>query len=251
MRMGLVLTNVGKRFGSVTALKSVDLAIGENERHALIGPNGSGKSTLFNLISGAFPLSHGSIIIAGKRIDGHSAMWINRAGVARSFQINQVFTGMTVADNIRLAVMSSFGVRWRLTRRAAIWRAVNARTNHIIDTSPLREHAKALAGTLSYSNQRALEICIAVSTDPKVLLLDEPTAGMSREETHAVTEFIRQSASGRTLLVVEHDMDVVFSLAERISVLAGGTIVSTGTPEAIRNDERVQAAYLGVVPGSC
>jgi branched-chain amino acid transport system ATP-binding protein len=148
-----------------------------------------------------------------------------------------------------LAVMSSFGVRWRLTRRAAIWRDIDARTNDIIATSPLHAHAQSLAGTLSYSHQRALEICIAVSTDPKVLLLDEPTAGMSREETHTVVEFMRRSAAGRTLLVVEHDMDVVFSLAERISVLAGGTIVATGTPEEIRTDARVQAAYLGVAPG--
>lgn len=246
MNLALELSGVGKRFGLVNALEHVDLAVEDGERHALIGPNGSGKSTLFNLISGQFAPSSGTIALGGRPLHVANPTAVTRSGIGRSFQITRIFATMSVRENIELAVMSSSGRRWSFSRRGAFWREVGRRTDELLELSPLGRLHDTPAGALSYSNQRALEICLTVGTDPKVVLLDEPTAGMSREETRAVIEFIRTVTKGRTLLVVEHDMDVVFSLADRVSVLSNGRIIATDTPDRIKANAAVQEAYLGV-----
>lgn len=241
----LSLKGVCKQFGPIRVLEGIDLVIPHGERHALIGPNGAGKSTLFNLISGHLPVSSGEIVLATQPITGLSPHQLNRAGLSRSFQITAIFDHLSVRDNVRLAVMSRLGQRWALWRRAAAWREVHAQTELIIEGAHLSNSAELEACTLAYSEQRALEICMTVATGAQVILLDEPTAGMSRDETARIVDFIRHVSQGRTLVMVEHDMDVVFGLADRISVLAGGRIIATGTPDEIRNDARVQEAYLG------
>jgi len=245
--LGLRLDAVCKRFGPVEILKGVNLSIEAGERHALIGPNGAGKSTLFHLISGHLPVSSGSVHLGEQDITGLPPHKLNRAGLSRSFQITAIFDKLSVRDNVRLAVTSRFGKRWSLWRRSAVWAQIEAETDAVIDGARLTAAADNEAGNLTYSEQRALEICMTVSTGAQVVLLDEPTAGMSREETAHMVEFIRQLTQGRTLVMVEHDMDVVFGLADRISVLAGGRILATGTPDEIRHDPRVQEAYLGAI----
>jgi branched-chain amino acid transport system ATP-binding protein len=241
----LKLSGIGKRFGPVTALEHVDLEVVRGERHALIGPNGSGKSTLFNLISGEFSPTTGTISVGGQRLAKGDATSVTRQGIGRSFQITRVFSQMTVRQNIELSVMSNRGRRWSFIRRSSSWQDVRERVASILEMSPLAKVAETQAGVLSYSNQRSLEICLTLGTDPQVMLLDEPTAGMSRDETAEVIEFIRTITKDRTLLIVEHDMDVVFSLADRVSVLAGGRILATDTPDGIRGNQDVQTAYLG------
>lgn len=245
MTAALELTGVGKSFGSVKALEHVDLSVERGERHALIGPNGSGKSTLFNLISGQFAPTSGTISVNGRPIRTANPTAVTRMGIGRSFQITRIFAAMTVRENIELAVMSSLGRRWSF-RRGASAKEVDRHTEEILALSPLGRQSEVPAGILSYSNQRALEICLTIGTDPQVVLLDEPTAGMSREETSEIIGFIRSVTKDRTLLVVEHDMDVVFSLTDRVSVLAGGRIIATDTPDRIKSNAQVQEAYLGV-----
>ena len=241
----LELRGVAKNFGPIDVLTDIDVTLTAGERRALIGPNGAGKSTLFNLVSGRFPPSKGSIRLAGTRIDGRPAHRLNRMGLSRSFQITQVFPGLPVHDNVYVAVMSGHGRRWPLLRAGPVWRRIAEETRALIAQAGLASLAELPAGTLAYSEQRALEICMTVATGPKLILLDEPTAGMSRAEAAATVAFIARMTEGRTLLMVEHDMDVVFGLADSISVLTHGRILATGTPAEIRDDPRVQAAYLG------
>ena len=241
----LVLRSVAKHFGQIRVLENIDLTIARGERHALIGPNGAGKSTLFNLISGRFPLSAGSISLNAREISGLPPHLLNRAGLGRSFQITHIFNRMSVRDNILLSVMSRHGKRWSFLRRGSVWRTIDEETDGLLEGSNLAHHADRDAGTLPYSDQRALEICMTVATGAEIVLLDEPTAGMSREETALTISFIRKLTEGRTLVMVEHDMDVVFGLADRVSVVANGSILATGTPQEIANDARVRKAYLG------
>ena len=243
--IALSLRGVAKNFGPIRVLTDIDLELREGERRALIGPNGAGKSTLFNLVSGRFAPTSGAITLGGKAIHGAAPHRLNRSGLSRSFQITQIFPGLSVRDNVYLAVMSRFGKRWSVLRIGAVWRQIAEETDQILDSAQLRPLAARLAGTLAYSEQRALEICMTVATGPHLILLDEPTSGMSRAETKAMVAFIKRMTEGRTLLMVEHDMDVVFGLADTISVLANGHILATGTPEEIRDDRRVQEAYLG------
>jgi branched-chain amino acid transport system ATP-binding protein len=243
--IALSLEGVCKRFGPIRVLEGVDLAFHRGERHALIGPNGAGKSTLFNLMSGHLQVTSGHIKLGTQSIAGVAPHRLNRAGLSRSFQITAIFEHLSVRDNIRLAVMSQLGERWALWRRASAWRDIEQKTDAIMAGAHLYDSAELEACTLAYSDQRALEICMTIATGAQVILLDEPTAGMSRDETARMVSFIRRVSEGRTLLMVEHDMDVVFGLADRISVLAGGKIIATGTPDQIRHDERVQQAYLG------
>lgn len=245
MTDALVLTNVAKAFGPIRVLEDINLRVGRTERHALIGPNGAGKSTLFNLISGRFRPSAGSIMLEGQRIDGKKPHRLNRAGLSRSFQITQVFNNMTVADNVRLGVMGRHGQRWSLFRRGAAWKSIEAETEALLADARLEAYRDALASSLAYSQLRALEICMTLATGPAIILLDEPTAGMSREESAHTSALMLRMARGRGLLVVEHDMDVVFHVADRISVLVNGRILVTGTPEEVRRDPRVREAYLG------
>jgi branched-chain amino acid transport system ATP-binding protein len=241
----LELRDLHKSFGETKIIRGVNLTVTRGQRHALIGPNGAGKSTLFNLISGYYAPTRGDILLDGHSISGLSPHIINRRGLSRSFQITDVFPRMSVAENLRISVMGRHGHRLNLWRPISSLRAVNAEVDEFIHKLRLTKRRDDLAGDLAYSEQRTLEIGMSLATDPSILILDEPTAGMSREETVYIVEFIRSVTEGRTLLVVEHDMSVVFTLCDRISVLVYGEVIASGPPADVRNDARVQEAYLG------
>ena len=246
----LQLQGLRKAFGPTEIICGVDLAIVPGERHALIGPNGAGKSTLFHLISGSLAPSAGQILFQGRPIGGLSPALINRRGLARSFQITNIFPKLSVFENLRLAVMQRHGVQytfWRLVDRLP---GVREQTDELLERVRLTARRDTLAGELSYSEQRSLEIAMTLACDPQLILLDEPMAGMSHEETDHTVALIREVTQGRTLMIVEHDMDVVFALADRISVLVYGQVIATGSPAAIRNDASVREAYLGEEAGS-
>ncbi|NVK47489.1 MAG: ABC transporter ATP-binding protein [Rhodobacteraceae bacterium] len=241
----LSLQHVHKSFGEAHIIRDANLDVIPGERHAVIGPNGAGKSTLFHLCSGQFAPSEGKILLNGKNIAGLKPAEVNRRGLARSFQITNIFPGVTVFENLRLAVMRKHNLQFVFWRSAARLRVVNEEVDDLLTKIRLTERAQTLASQLSYSEQRSLEIGMTLASDPQVILLDEPMAGMSHEETDYTAGLIREITEGRTLLIVEHDMSVVFSLAHRISVLVYGEIIATGTPEEIRGNARVKEAYLG------
>jgi len=241
----IAINALEKRFGNVSIIGDLNLSIAQGERHAIIGPNGAGKSTTFNLISGYIKPSSGEIRLNGDVISGLRPFEINRRGLSRSFQVTNVFTQMTVWENVRCAVL------WATGHRYAFWKSVDhlpevgRRTARILEDIHLGHRRDVPAGLLTYAEQRALEIGITIAGDPSVILLDEPTAGMSRAETERAVALIRRLTEGRTLVIVEHDMSVVFGLADRISVMVYGHIVASGTPEEIRGNPRVREAYLG------
>jgi len=241
----LVLDRIGKSFGRTEIIRGVTLAVPAGERHAIIGPNGAGKSTLFNLISGRFAPSGGAIALNGVDITGRKPYQINRLGLSRSFQITNLFHRLTAFENLRCAVLWSLGYRYSFWHRLNGLRDVDDRAEEILSRIGLKRRRKTVAGLLTYAEQRALEIGITIAGGASVILLDEPTSGMSRSETTAAVALIREVTQGKTLLVVEHDMSVVFGLADRISVLVYGEIIASGTPAEIRADARVQQAYLG------
>jgi branched-chain amino acid transport system ATP-binding protein len=241
----LELRQVHKSFGRTPIINGVDLAIAKGERHAIIGPNGAGKSTLFNLISGRFPPSSGQILLDGEAITGLDAQDINRRGLARSFQITNIFPRLSVYENVRCAVLWSRGYRYSFWQRVGALEDVRARTEEIVSKIGLIARRDRPAGVLSYAEQRALEIGITIAGGAGVILLDEPTAGMSRSETRDAVELIRNVTQGKTLVMVEHDMGVVFGLADRISVLVYGRVLAAGTPDEIRGNAAVREAYLG------
>jgi branched-chain amino acid transport system ATP-binding protein len=241
----LELRGLGKSFGALTVMQNVNLAIPAGERHAVIGPNGAGKSTLFNLISGLFAPTAGEIRLRGERISGLTPHQINRRGLSRSFQITNIFHRLSVFENLRIGVMARHGIRYGLFRPVGRMTAVNRETEAILEQVHLARVGDRPAGDLTYSEQRALEIGMTLATGAEVILLDEPTAGMSREETDRAVELIRKITEGKTLLMVEHDMSVVFGLCDRVSVLVYGDILATGTPDEIRHNASVQEAYLG------
>jgi branched-chain amino acid transport system ATP-binding protein len=241
----LSIRGLRKSFGSTEIMRGVDLDLRHAERHALIGPNGAGKSTLFHLLSGHLAPSAGEIRFDGHDIGGRSPQAINRLGLARSFQITNIFPKLSVFENIRLAVMRPHGVQYTFWKVMARDQAIRRETQRLLELVRLTARASTLAGEMAYSEQRSLEIAMTLACDPKLILLDEPMAGMATEETHYTAQLIREVTQGRTLVIVEHDMDVVFSLSDRISVLVYGQVIATGTPEEIRNDPRVKEAYLG------
>ncbi|MCB9947471.1 MAG: ABC transporter ATP-binding protein [Rhodospirillaceae bacterium] len=241
----LQFIDVTKSFGPVSVIRGVTLDVLPGERHAVIGPNGAGKSTLFNLVSGLFGLSTGDIRLKGRSIAGLPPHRINRSGLARSFQITNIFHRMSVFENVRIGVMARHGVRYGLFRPIAGKRRINDEAREILSLVRLDARADDMAGDLTYSEQRALEISMTLTTGADVILLDEPTAGMSRDETARTVELIRTVTTGKTLLLVEHDMSVVFSLCDRVSVLVYGQILATDTPARISANREVQEAYLG------
>jgi branched-chain amino acid transport system ATP-binding protein len=241
----LRLSGVCKSFGRSQVIRQVDLEISRGERHAVIGPNGAGKSTLFNLVSARFPVSAGRIELKGDDITGLRPYQINRRGLSRSFQITNIFHNLSVFDNVRCAVLWPLGHRYSFLRRLSALRDACDRADQVIEQIGLSRRRDSPASVLSYAEQRALEIGITVAGGADVVLLDEPTAGMSRSETEDAVALIRRISSGRTLVMVEHDMSVVFGLADRISVLVYGRILATGTPDAIRQNPAVREAYLG------
>ena len=241
----LQLVDVHKSFGITHIIRGVNLAVVQGERHAIIGPNGAGKSTLFHLVSGRFALSSGQVLLKGEDITGLPPYMINRRGLSRSFQVTNIFPRLSVFENIRCAVLWSLGYRyafWRLVERA---KDVRERTEFILEQIKLVARRDVPAGVLTYAEQRALEIGITIAGGAEVIMLDEPTAGMSRSETEHAVELIRRVTEGKTLIIVEHDMSVVFDLADRISVLVYGQVIATDTPERIRGNAAVQEAYLG------
>jgi len=241
----LRLVEVCKSFGRTEIVRDVNLEVSRGERHAIIGPNGAGKSTLFNLISARFPVSSGRIELNGDDITSLRAFEINRRGLSRSFQITNIFHNLTVFDNVRCALLWSLGYRYSFWRRLSALADAGERADEVIQRIGLRRRRDTLASTLSYAEQRALEVGITLAGGAEVVLLDEPTAGMSRSETEEAVALIRRVSEGKTLVMVEHDMGVVFGLADRISVLAYGRIIETGTPAEIRSNPAVQEAYLG------
>jgi branched-chain amino acid transport system ATP-binding protein len=243
--IALSLRNVHKNFGAAQIIRDVSLDIPAGERHAIIGPNGAGKSTLFNLISGAFPPSSGSIHVNGVRADGTRPFQINRSGLSRSFQVTNIFHNMSVYENVRCATLWALGHRYVFWRFISGMKDVEQRTEEVLDLIGLAAVRDTPAGLLSYADQRALEIGVTIAGDAKVVLLDEPTAGMSHHETERAVALIRKVTEGRTLVIVEHDMSVVFGLADRISVLVYGAVIASGTPAEIRADRKVREAYLG------
>ncbi|WP_298721041.1 ABC transporter ATP-binding protein [uncultured Ferrovibrio sp.] len=241
----LELRNLRKQFGRTSIINGVDLTIKAGERHALIGPNGAGKSTLFNLISGRFAPTSGDVLLHGKSIAGRPAYEICRLGLSRSFQITNVFPKLSVFENLRCSLLWSSGHRYSFWERLSSLTRLRERTEAILEETQLTARRDTPAGLLTYAEQRALEIGMTIAGGASVILLDEPTAGMSHYETEYVVELIRRMTEGRTLLMVEHDMSVVFGLADRISVLVYGQVIATDTPEAIRANPAVQEAYLG------
>jgi branched-chain amino acid transport system ATP-binding protein len=245
MTEALQLTGVSKSFGRTAVIRGVDLSIHQRERHAIIGPNGAGKSTLFNLISARFRSSAGKIELKGEDVTRLRPHQIYRRGLSRSFQITNLFHNLSVFDNVRCAVLWSLGHGYSFWRRLSRLKDVAARADQIIESIGLTARRDSLASVLTYAEQRALEIGITIAGGADVILLDEPTAGMSHSETEDAIALIHRVTEGKTLVMVEHDMSVVFGLADRISVLVYGQIIATGTPDQIRRDPRVQEAYLG------
>jgi branched-chain amino acid transport system ATP-binding protein len=246
MSHALELTSVCKNFGKTEILRNLNLTVAQGERIAVIGPNGAGKSTLFNVISGRFEPSSGDILLNGSSIKNLSPHEISRKGLARSFQITNIFPRLSVYENLRCALL------WQEQARYCFWKPLDSFKNvadqadKLIRDLSLNHRRDKAAGLLTYAEQRALEIGITIAGGAAVVLLDEPTAGMSRGETERIVELIRKITIGKTLLMVEHDMSVVFGLADKIAVLVYGEIVAFDTPEKVKADKRVQEAYLGV-----
>jgi branched-chain amino acid transport system ATP-binding protein len=245
MSSAIELRGVQKNFGATPVIRDLNLAVAQGERHALIGPNGAGKSTTFNLISGYMKPTSGSILMRGEVISDLPPYQINRRGLSRSFQVTNVFANMSVWENLRCAVLWATGHRYAFWKNIDKLPEVRSRTAQILEDINLTSRRDVSAGLLTYAEQRALEIGITVAGGANVILLDEPTAGMSNAETERAVTLIRRLTEGRTLLIVEHDMSVVFGLADRISVLVYGQIIATGTPQEIRGNPKVKEAYLG------
>ena len=241
----LALKALHKRFGATEVVCGVDLCVQAGERVALIGPNGAGKSTLFNLISGHARPSSGSVQLHGRSITGLQPFQIARLGLARSFQISKVFPQLSVYENLRCSVLWSLGYGYTFVRLLGSMRDAMARTDALMERVGLTAQAQTLAAHLPYAQQRALELGITLGSGADVVLLDEPTAGMNRAEAAYFTALIRIATAGKTLLLVEHDMDVVADLADKIAVLVQGRIIACGPPQAVRADPAVQAAYVG------
>ena len=241
----LELKAIHKSFGKTQIIRGIDLAVTAGERVAIIGPNGAGKSTLFNLISGRFAPTSGEIWLGSHRIDGKQPFEINRLGLSRSFQITNIFPKLSVFENIRCAVLWSLGYKYSFLKFLADLDDANDLAEQFMERIRLDRKRDVLAMNLTYAEQRALEIGITIAGGAEVILLDEPTAGMSKSETLRFIQLIRQVTEGKTLLTVEHDMGVVFGLADKIAVVVYGEVIAFDTPDAVRSNPKVQEAYLG------
>jgi branched-chain amino acid transport system ATP-binding protein len=237
--------NLVKSFGALRAVDGVNLGIAEGELHSIIGPNGAGKTTLFNLLTGGLRPSSGTIAFKGQDITGMSIHERSHLGMARSFQRTNIFPGLSTFENIRIAVQSRTSRNYSFFRPALTMEDVNEPAWQVLADLEMEDRADVLAGNLSHGDQRHLEVGVALATAPELLLLDEPTAGMSPEETASTVGLIKRISSGLTILLIEHDMDVVFSISDRITVMHYGRIIAAGEPEEVRRNREVQAAYLG------
>jgi branched-chain amino acid transport system ATP-binding protein len=241
------LKDLRKSFGKTEIIRGANLSVASGERIAIIGPNGAGKSTLFNLISGRFGPTSGEILLNGERIDGLKPFQISRLGLARSFQITNIFPRLSVFENLRCGVLWALGYKYSFWKFLAGLTDANDRAEKLLLMIKLDRKRDTLAMNLTYAEQRALEIGITIAGGADVVLLDEPTAGMSKSETSRFIDLIREVTIGKTLLTVEHDMGVVFGLADKIAVLVYGEVIAFDVPEAVRANVKVQEAYLGSV----
>ena len=241
----LRLEGLNKSFGGLAVTRNLDFEVQESELHAVIGPNGAGKTTLINLISGLVPADSGRVIFIGRDITAHSVPERAALGMARSFQITSILPGFSVIENVALAVQARMGTSFRFFGDAAAERALNEPAMAALTETGLAARADRLAGHLSHGEKRALELAIAFAMQPKLLLLDEPMAGVGRDETERLIAVLSRLKGRFPILLVEHDMTAVFALADRISVLLYGEILTTGTPDAVRSDPKVKLAYLG------
>ena len=241
----LELKNLRKSFGKTEIIRGINLAVPMGQRVGIIGPNGAGKSTLFNLISGRFEPSSGDVLLNGQRLNGKKPFEINRMGLSRSFQITNIFPKLSVFENLRCGVLWSLGYKYTFLKFLADLDDANDRAEELMRMIKLDKKRDVLAINLTYAEQRALEIGITIAGGAGVILLDEPTAGMSRAETTRFISLIKEVTVGKTLLTVEHDMGVVFGLADKIAVVVYGEIIAYDSPEAVRADQHVQEAYLG------
>ena len=245
MNYHLELKGVRKQFGPTEIIRGVNLNIKKGEIHSLIGPNGAGKSTLYNLISGVYKLSSGSIKFNNKNIENLPSYEIFRLGLSRSFQITNIFPKMSVFENVRCGLLWNMNYKYSILKILDNNQDLNDKTNAILEQISLSNYSKEPAGLLSYADQRALEIGITIAGGAETILLDEPTAGMSKSETERATNLIRSIAKNRTILIVEHDMGVVFDLSDTISVLVYGEVICSDKPEKVKTNKAVKEAYLG------
>jgi branched-chain amino acid transport system ATP-binding protein len=243
----LELSDLTKQFGALTAVDEVSLSVDEGETRSIIGPNGAGKSTLFNIVTGLLEPNAGTVMFNGQDITGKPPFKIARLGIARSFQITDVYEGLTTFENVRVAVQAGHDRSMTLRSRADSLTEVTERTNEILDELGLSEQAEQRVEDLSYGDKRKIEIGLVIANEPDLLLLDEPTAGMSREETASIVKLIQQLKNrwGFTLLLIEHDLEIVMNISDAISVLHEGRLVANGSPEEIQTNDRVKEAYLG------
>jgi len=245
MNYHLELKNVRKQFGPTEIIRGVNLNIKKGEIHSLIGPNGAGKSTLYNLISGVYKLSSGTIKFNNKNIENLPSYEIFRLGLSRSFQITNIFPKMSVFENVRCGLLWNMNYKYSTFKILDNNQDLNDKTNTILEQISLSNFSKEPAGLLSYADQRALEIGITIAGGAETILLDEPTAGMSKSETERATNLIRNIAKNRTVLIVEHDMGVVFDLSDTISVLVYGEVICSDNPDNVKTNKAVKEAYLG------
>ena len=241
----LRIEDLRKSFGGVTATDNVNLDVTENEIHAIIGPNGAGKTTLISQLSGEQYPDSGRIIFDGRTITRSTAYRRSHLGLARSFQITSVFQSMTVLQNVALAVQAHSGHSFRFWKAAGQDPELTGPAEQALARVGLTDRLQDLVSNLSHGEKRQLEIAMALATSPKMLLLDEPMAGMGPEESQRMVQVLQSLKGEKTMLLIEHDMDVVFALADRISVLVYGQIITSGSPEEVRNDDAVKRAYLG------
>jgi len=243
--MVLEAENLYKVFGKTVIINGFSLGIQKGQMHAIIGPNGAGKTTLFNLFSGRYRPTSGRIRLNGRDVTGFAPYKLNRLGMSRSFQITNIFPKLTVYENVRTVVMAKRHIYFNFFRSINSWKKLSAETNSLLEKTGLADKRDVLAGNLAYGGQRALEIALTVASDPELILLDEPTAGMSADETREAVRLIGSVTQGKTLVIIEHDMEVIFNLADIITVIQYGEVLATGAPEEIRRDPRVKEAYLG------
>jgi len=243
----LQVTQLSKHFGGVKAVDNVTLDVRPGERYALIGPNGAGKSTLFNLITGELPVTNGTILFDGQDITHTSVHSCANLGIGRTFQRNNLFLGMTAHENVRIAVQHQHRITRQIFRDITTYDEINQEADLFLNLVGLGSFRDQKVGELAYGQQRALEIALALATNPKILLLDEPTAGMSPAETADMVALIQSLPSELTIMIVEHDMEVIFTLADRVTVLQYGEVIATGKPREIRENQKVQDIYLGTV----
>ena len=241
----LELRHLKKNYGALAVTDDVSLAVPRNELHAIIGPNGAGKTTLIHQISGLAPSNSGHVLLDGEDVTGLDLPHRVKKGLVRSFQITSILPGFTVLENVALAVQSRSGSSFRFFGRAAAEEALNAPARAALAEVGLSARAETRAGLLSHGEKRQLELAIALAAEPKVLLLDEPLAGTGPEESAVLIALLKRLKGRATIILIEHDMEAVFALADRVSVLVYGRIIATGTPQAIRDNREVRAAYLG------